>query len=242
MMGNASVRVESPFPNYAAPRVFNWMQSLRSRVCDDNSPTTLDAFMEDWHGRGATVRTWGVWRGSDLGGLVTVEPLDGGTANTHCIFKREFWGRHVTETALRLVYSEVFESGAEALQSLVFRDNRAIIALSRSLGAKPKALYYEATTRNGEPVDIYLLNLSKEAFYAVTSDGATGSRTDQRGRVDRGGADKPGQQKHVDAKHRPHHHADTAGEPAGGVQQLDGFRPVPGYERGADGSAVQAGG
>ena len=41
------VRVESPFPAHAVPRIWTWIERFRNRVADDFAPQTLEEFAED---------------------------------------------------------------------------------------------------------------------------------------------------------------------------------------------------
>jgi len=158
------LRLERPFPEYALPRVWTWIEDFRHRVADDFSPKTLAEFMLHWRERKPFRKTWGVWRGEDLGGLVIYEAWQPGVGTSHALFKRSFWGRTTTRQALELVYAEVFASGVRKIVSFPFRGNNAIIALGKGLGAVTEGVMKAQTLRDGKPVDVIVLSLFKEDF------------------------------------------------------------------------------
>jgi RimJ/RimL family protein N-acetyltransferase len=164
-----SVEVSEPFPPWALPVLWGWIESFRDRVCDDFSPKTFPEFLENWIARAkAGTRTWGVWRDDSLGGMISVGPLNPILAETHLVFARRFWGRETTIPALRQAYAIAFASGFEKLQAAVFADNYQLIALAKAIGAveetHPKHPLRAQTRRNGKPVDMRLISLFKEDF------------------------------------------------------------------------------
>jgi len=152
-----------PFPLSAVPRVWNWMQSLRTKLCDDYAPQSLDEFLAHWERQ--TCDTWGVLRDGELGGYVSFEKLTPVVGTAHILFKRSFWGFRTTIPALELVYAQAFErSGVSKILSLVFRDNHAIRALARHVGAREEGIFRNHTMRNGKPVDMVAIGLLKGEF------------------------------------------------------------------------------
>ena len=91
------IRVESPFPIEAWPRVWFWMDAFRGRVTDDFSPTTIDEFVPEMIELASRVETWGVWRGEgseeELGGMVSVlvESRNPRLGLARSLFKQDFW-------------------------------------------------------------------------------------------------------------------------------------------------------
>jgi len=158
------VRVESPFPDYAVPRVWTWIETFRHRVADDFAPQTLPEFVRYWEQRKLIDRTWGVWRGEDLGGLITIEELNPAVVSSHCLFKRSFWGPEITVEALRQVYSEIFNEGYQKIVSFAFRDNSQLLGLARKLGAEKEGVLRRQTVREGKPVDMIAIGLLREDF------------------------------------------------------------------------------
>lgn len=173
-----SVEVRSPFPEHSIPRIWGWMQRFRSRVADDFGPGSLEEFV-DWF-LGADQRTWGVYRDGELGGVVVIQPQNPIAVVSHCIFKREFWGRKTTRPALEQVYREVFDSGVLRIGARIFADNQAIKALALEMGAKQEGTTRDATMRGGKPVDMIGLGLLREDFYGSISGGTNGGVGDHR--------------------------------------------------------------
>jgi len=163
-VGADVLRLEAPFPEYALPRVWTWIEDFRHRVADDFSLKSLGEFMRHWEERRPFRKSWGVWRGKELGGLVIYEPWQPGVGTSHALFKRSFWGRNVTRAALEQVYGELFDSGVRKVVSFPFRGNNAIIALGKSLGAVSEGLLKAQTLREGQPIDVVILSLFKEDF------------------------------------------------------------------------------
>lgn len=162
------VRVESPFPEAAIPRVWSWIQEFRYRVADDFAPDTIEQFVEFWANH--TVETWGVWRDGELGGLVVITPVSPVLVESHCLFKRTFWGHDTTLEALRQVYTQVFaRGGIEKIFSVAFRDNAQLLGLARKLGAQKEGVLRRHTRRLGEMVDMIAIGLLKEEFERATA-------------------------------------------------------------------------
>jgi RimJ/RimL family protein N-acetyltransferase len=161
----SAVRVETPFPDFAAVRVWAWMEAFRSRVADDFSPQTLDAFMAQWDDRASSEQRWAVYRNDELGGLVTLQPLSPCVLGSHCVFKRSFWGSDTTTEALHQVYSLAFEIPTiNKIFGVVFHDNAQIIGLCKSLGFTIEGRLRNHTMRGGQPVDMIALGLTREDF------------------------------------------------------------------------------
>jgi RimJ/RimL family protein N-acetyltransferase len=158
------ISVVKPFPPNAVPRIWRWMSDVPCRVCDDFAPCTLEEFLAQWEQRRG-VDTWGVLRNGELGGYVSFEKLTPVVGTVHVLFKRSFWGRGTTIPALELVYAQAFEqSGVSKILSLVFRDNHAIRALARHVGAREEGIFRNHTMRNGKPVDMVAIGLLKGEF------------------------------------------------------------------------------
>jgi len=162
------VRVESPFPLVAVPRVWTWIEEFHDRIADDYGPKTLDEFVESWRRQERTRRTWGVWRGAELGGLIIWQagPIPE-AGETHALFKREFWGRATTRAAAALVYAELFGEGVRKIMAFPFASNRAVIALALSLGFVREGMLREQTLKKGQPVDVAVLGLLRKDFEAL---------------------------------------------------------------------------
>lgn len=162
------VVAREPFPDWALPVLWLWIEAVRRRVADDYGPKSFDEFLADWEARRGSRRTWGVWRDRQLGGMVSIEPVNPDVVVTHAIFKRDFWGRQTTMPALSQVYTEVFRQGVNKITSMIFADNYEIRALALALGAVEETdrrhPLKAATRRAGELVDMRVISLFREDF------------------------------------------------------------------------------
>lgn len=162
------IRVESPFPLAAVPRVWTWIQQFRSRVADDFAPDSMEAFVELWERKTAAgQRSWAVYRDGELGGLVTFEAWSPVCGTTHAIFRKDFWGHATTVPALEAAYAEIFASGVERLLSFAFRDNSNLIHMAKVLGGVKEGTHPKMTKRNGQLTDMVSIGLMREKFEAA---------------------------------------------------------------------------
>lgn len=160
----SEIRVESPFPVAAWPRVWSWIEEFRSRVADDFGPRTLSEFVELQLGLEGRQKTWAVYKGGELCGMVSFEPSSDVTGTSHALFRRDFWGRATTEQALRLVYAEVFAGGTHKIVGTPFRDNHAMIALAHQVGFQKEGILREHTKRKGLYVDMVVMGMTQGDF------------------------------------------------------------------------------
>lgn len=170
MTGEITVR--SPFPAWALPTLWGWMEACRSRMADDFAPATFEDFLDTYEQRAG--ESWAVFRedseGETLGGFVSIREVNPVVAETHVIFSRRFWGHDTTVPALRAVYERVFEARPELLKitSGVFDDNRQLIELAKAVGAveetSPKHPLRACTLRSGKPVGMRIISIFREDF------------------------------------------------------------------------------
>jgi|HubBroStandDraft_1064217.scaffolds.fasta_scaffold130886_2 RimJ/RimL family protein N-acetyltransferase len=159
------IRVESPFPAFAIPRVWVWVSEFRHRVCDDYSPKTLEAFVDLWEAGDRTGRKrWAVYRDGELCGVITVQRLSPVLSDAHYIFAKRAWGAETTLASLRIVFARLFMDGATKISSTLFADNRSIISLIRRLGGSVEGRLVNQTMRGGKPVDMVAIGIQKDAF------------------------------------------------------------------------------
>jgi len=159
------VSVQPEFPLYALPRLWQWAEDSRHQVADQFSPKTLDEFVNSWERQAvAGQRSWCVWVNGELGGAVWSTRLSPVLADSHCIFKRSFWGQGITREALRLVYAEIFAGGIEKIAIVCFVDSHALLGLVRKLGFEREGTLKKSTLRDGQLVDQAVIGLTKEAF------------------------------------------------------------------------------
>lgn len=173
----AVVTVESPFPEYALPRLWQWISSSRNSVCDDFSPKNIDELVVHWERkRRAGERTWGVFRSGDLGGMISSSLFSPILADIHCIFKRSFWGHETTFNAMNLVAGEIFsredneKRQVQKITSMAFFDNHALFGLVKKLGFVKEGSLRQHALRDGKLVDVVIGGLTRERFYEFTSE------------------------------------------------------------------------
>jgi RimJ/RimL family protein N-acetyltransferase len=204
------LRVESPFPEHAVPRIWVWVQDFRSRVADDFAPKDLPGFMAEWAQRQAAgQQTWAVYRDGEIGGLVTFDPWSPVVGSTHCLFSRRFWGHETTVPALREAYRQIFETnGTRKLLAFAFADNYQLLGVAKKLGARREGLLRHQTMRGGRPVDMIAIGLLREDFDVFSS--AICTSADHSRRCDSGQPTEPeGCPDHRDqAEHNERQHGD----------------------------------
>lgn len=158
----SEIRITSPFPLSAVPRVWSWCQEFRGRVADDFGPKTLAEFVTRWER--TDQKSWAIYRGDELGGMVSFERWTPNTGTAHCTFKRSFWGWKTTLPALQKIAAEIFASDVHKLVFMVYEDNHAIRSLLKQLGAVQEGLVRDATKREGKFVAIVLMGLTQEGL------------------------------------------------------------------------------
>jgi RimJ/RimL family protein N-acetyltransferase len=151
--------------------VWQWIQPFRERVSDDFAPRTVDGFVDLMLASAEAAETFAVWRGDDLGGLITIQRATPYLALSHIVFRRSFWGAATTLPAIREVYRRVFEGGAGKICATVFERNHALRSLARKIGAREEGLRRGQTLQDGKPADMVELGLLKEDFYAYWNSG-----------------------------------------------------------------------
>ncbi len=142
-----------------------WGQAFRGRMFDDSSLPTFEAFAEDWREqerRGR--RSWAVSRNGELGGCLISTRLSPDKAELHLLFKKTFWGRATTRTALWMVCAQIFAAGVDTIESTVPADAGAVLALVKTIGARRE--HIGQSSRNGMPVDMIGLVLERNDFVA----------------------------------------------------------------------------
>lgn len=162
------ISVVEPFPAASVASLWRWIESFRDRVCDDSSPTTFAGFLELYAAQlEQGMRTWGVYRDDELGGHISIRPINPFLAESHITFSRRFWGEETTVPALRAVYTEIFNTTTiRTITSQVFEDNHTIMQLAKKNGAvieTPRALRDRAM-RGGKPIGVRIVTLFKETF------------------------------------------------------------------------------
>lgn len=169
-----ALEVRSPFPFHEVPRVWDWMHEVpRSRLFDDDGPKDIDQFLLKWERMlSGGMRTWAVYRGVELGGVISFTKMTPIAGEAHCVFKKAFWGHGTTRVALIEVFNEIFgpehepsPMGVDKIWGYMYPDNGGILALLNSIGGEVEAKLERHTTRGGEPVNLMVVGIHKENFY-----------------------------------------------------------------------------
>lgn len=150
------VILRSPFPAEDVPRIWNWIEPFRWRVSDDFSPKTLAEFLSHFSALASRGRTWAVYRGGELGGVISYEKLSPIVGTAHVVFKKSFWGRGTTVPALRLAGAEML-ADVPKLSLPVFQGNKAMVALLMVAGAVQEGVLKKHSQRNGKPIDVVMM-------------------------------------------------------------------------------------
>lgn len=245
------IELVSPFPVYHVPRIWGWVQTFRDKVADDYAPKTIHDFVEDFRRKELNgQRSWAVIRDGEMGGVIQSEAISPGVRSIHAMFKREFWGHATTLPALRQACDQIFANDVRKLVALIFVDNGASINIAMSLGGVREGTLRAETIRNGEPVDVAIVGIHREAFKngvvnrrvlkladigknhikLVDKHGNNGQH-DNGAKPDAVPAEppKPAVLVRVDPAEQPieHHSADSGAEPRSGEPELHGAGGQP---------------
>ena len=162
------IELVSPFPPYAVPRVWSWVEPFRSRYFDDYQPATLDAFVRDWtHQDRLGRRTWGVVANDELGGCVGAVEATPVRVAVDFTFKEGFWNHGIAPQAVKMVMARIFEGPAEKLTMVAFADNRALVGMLKQAGAQIEGTLRGNTLRDGKLIDVVVLGVRKAVFNGV---------------------------------------------------------------------------
>jgi len=165
---NGSLNVRSPFPAPSLYMVYDWARFAWKHVADDTTPKTREEFIHTYNDMVTApgIKTWGVWRGEELGGLVLAarQMERPWLARVHCIFKQTFFATPTTTIVCRQIFQELFNDGVLKIEMWVFEDNNSIRGMIRYLGAREEGMLTAQVMRDGEPVNIVVYGLSQESL------------------------------------------------------------------------------
>lgn len=163
-----TVEVRSPFPPQSYYTLYDWCLPFWKNIADDTTPKDREGFiqMQIEMAQSDYIKTWGVWRGSELGGFISVviQPRREWIAQPHCIFKKSFWGANTTVAALRQVVSELFDSGILKIEMWVFENSHSVRGLIGQFGAKEEGRLTAQVIQDGEPITMIVFGLYPEGF------------------------------------------------------------------------------
>jgi RimJ/RimL family protein N-acetyltransferase len=131
-------------------------------LADDFSPKTLDGFIH--HARATWTRSWGIWVGEELGGIITYRAWSPVCGELHIICRRDFWGRERTDAAAVLAMGDVFAYGAIKVMGVAFAENKQVRAMLKRLGFSREGQLRKHTLHRGRPVDVMLFGMTKQEF------------------------------------------------------------------------------
>ncbi len=136
------LRVFSPFPMYAIPRLWDWTRKYRHRISDDFGHDSPESFADGLMARMENgLETWAVERNEELGGFVCVEPITPVALSFHLLFKPQFFAKDTVDAALREVFKELFKrDGIEKISTHIFEDNDGMRSMMWRLGGKGLSL------------------------------------------------------------------------------------------------------
>lgn len=178
-----NIRVESPFPFEALPRVWKWLETFRAKVADDFSPATLDEFVSAMARKWDVQKSWAVYRDEELGGLITFERLSPWLGTAHMILKPDFQGKGIAVKACRIAIGEMFNFGVGKLAFFPLSGNLAIGSLLVNIGARREGTLIGQTLSGGKPTDMWVYGLSKQEFEEKSQNGSTDTITRRDGGI-----------------------------------------------------------
>lgn len=159
------LRVYSPFPVEAIPRIGFWFERIMKRVADDYGPQNVTDMVQAISQQIENgVETWAVERDGELGGFISIQRRTPILAEVNCIFKPEFFCRPTADDAIRRVFRQVFDSGILKITGNIFKDNLGVKDLGVRVGLKREGLLKKHTMRDGKLVDVMVLGITKEEF------------------------------------------------------------------------------
>lgn len=158
------VRVESPFPLPYYFDLYTWAEPVWNQIADDFTPTDREGFIEQQMAIGANAQTWGVWIGDEIGGYVSavIDPRRDWIANCHCLFKKSFWGKDITEVALNQIARGLFSTGILKIEMWVFKRNSAVRGLIHRLGGREEGELTAQTMKDNTPASLVVYGLFEE--------------------------------------------------------------------------------
>jgi len=166
------VTVTYPFPEYAWPRVWSWIESYPRLFLDDDGPHSaadLVALMEKQPFTFAAVRD------GEIVGAVWFELTRPDAGVIHTAFARRAWGREVTDTVFHQVAKLLFAAPLlRKIVSIFYADNQFARAMVKRFGFHFDGVLRAEAMRGGVAVDMELWSLLREEY----------ERREARGRSD----------------------------------------------------------
>lgn len=155
----ASIDVSEPFPAWAWPLAWAWLDNARHQALHDFSPKTAEEFVE--YSSRAYARTFGIWKDGSLGGAVGIGRDSPCVATVHILLSRRLWGIPGAEIAKIGALLWESEPELQRIQAFVPAWNRLAIALCRRLGGTVEGTMRAATMRGGKAADAVVIGMTR---------------------------------------------------------------------------------
>jgi RimJ/RimL family protein N-acetyltransferase len=154
------------FPEALQPMAWGWVEPQFKRLGDDNSPTTIDAFMAMPEGypivHASTIE-------GQLGGILIAREVVPAVFEVHLAFAPRFWGTNRPFRTLVQLIDGLFNNGARKVMAPIFSDNQAARGLALRVGAAKEGALRRHSIRGGVPVDIDLFSILAEEWHGIFS-------------------------------------------------------------------------
>ncbi len=159
------VRVFSPFPVEAIPRIGFWFERVAANISDDFGPKTVDDVVRLVQGHMSNgIQTWAVERDGELGGYISAFKLSPIVKEISCTFKPEFFTPNTVDPAIKEVLADLFSDGTLKVVAHIFKENYGIRNVVKRLGFTFEGNRRKHTMRGGRLVDVQALGITKEDF------------------------------------------------------------------------------
>lgn len=170
---NPHVSIVAPFPALEVFDLFCWQQAARDAICDDSVPSTSPEWMED-HERAmlGNVQTLGIQKDEMTGGYFEAHRFPAYdnfndtefmvTARCRAIFKRDFFGWHVSRPAINLCLQALFADGIETAFFPIFAHNAQFKNLLYACGCQEIGLIEPGLQEGRERERLLLAVTSRE--------------------------------------------------------------------------------
>lgn len=157
-----SIDITEPFPEWAFPLAWGWVEKRLGQIADDFFPRTPGEFVERYFSRYS--RTLALWKDGSLSGVIAFEQASPIVVTAHILLSRRLWGSPAEE--LRQAAKLLFESQPEIIriQAFIPAWNRLAVAMVRRIGGEVEGVLRACTLRDGKPADAVLMGLTREEF------------------------------------------------------------------------------
>lgn len=115
------LRLVEPFPFWAWPIVWSWLEPIRDQVGDDSSPKTAEQFVEYGVACLQRCRTFAVMLDGQISGAIVFEPTNPVTRTVHLMFARRSCGTGSGGAEYRHEPGPLAAMGSSCLQSTGMR-------------------------------------------------------------------------------------------------------------------------